>query len=366
MEWNFKVLDDNGDAIEPTQPEVDVSETVVEEQVEQPLETATEEVVEEQEVPQVELVEEPREELTLDDDKIMSYLKERYDLKVDSLDDVLRKTEKQELPEDVSKFLEYKRETGRDYVDFMNLQKDWSSVDDNAVLAEYLKETKRHLDSEDIKYLIEEQYSFDEDFDDEKDIKRKKVALKEELYKARQYFEQQKEKYKAPLESSSAELPGDVKEAYDFYNEYKQSTQREQELAEQRAKVFSEKTNSLFNEGFKGFEFDLGEKKQAFVPRDVTKVKEFQSDISNFFAQHLDENGIVKDAAAYHKALFAATNADAMAKYFYEQGRADATGGIVKETKNIDMSVRDNKSVEDGAPKFRIVNDSSDFKLKFK
>lgn len=364
MEWNFKVLDDNGNAIEPAQP--DVSENIVEEQIEQTLDASTEEVVAEQEVPLVELAEEPREELTLDDDKIMSYLKQRYDLKVDSLDDVLKKTDNQELPEDVSKFLEYKRETGRDYIDFMNLQKDWSSVDDNTVLAEYLKETKRHLDSEDIKYLIEEQYSFDEDFEDEKDIKRKKVALKEELYKARQYFEQQKEKYKAPLESSSAELPGDVKEAYDFYNEYKQSTQREQELAEQRAKVFSEKTDSLFNEGFKGFEFDLGEKKQAFVPRDVTKVKEFQSDISNFFAQHLDENGIIKDANSYHKALFAATNADAMARYFYEQGKADATDGIVKETKNIDMSVRDNKSVDEGTPKFRMVNDSGDFKLKFK
>ena len=366
MEWNFKVLDDNGNAISSTKEETDVNETVVEQQVEQESEVVTEEVVAEQEVPQQEVVEESQEELTLDDDKIMSYLKERYDLKVDSLDDVLKKTEKQELPEDVSKFLEYKNETGRGYSDFMNLQKDWSSVDDNAVLAEYLKETKRHLDSEDIKYLIDEQYSFDEDFDDEKDVKRKKVALKEELYKARQYFEQQKEKYKAPLESSRAELPGDVKEAYDFYNEYKQSTQREQELAEQRAKVFSEKTNSLFNEGFKGFEFDLGEKKQAFVPKDVNKVKEFQSDISNFFAQHLDENGVVKDATSYHKAIFAATNADAMARYFYEQGKADATGGIVKETKNIDMAVRDNKSVEEGAPKFRLINDSSDFKLKFK
>jgi len=175
-----------------------------------------------------------------------------------------------------------------------------------------------------------------------------------------------KERYKAPLESSSANLPEDVKEAYEFYNDYKQSSQKEKELTEQRAKVFAEKTSSLFNEEFKGFEFDLGEKKQAFVPKDVNKVKEFQSDISNFFAQHLDENGIIKDATSYHKALFAATNADAMAKYFYEQGRADATDGIVKETKNIDMSVRDNKGVETGVPKIRLVNDSSsEFKLKF-
>lgn len=365
MDWTFKVLDDNGDVVsssrqeeETPQEEVVTQETVEQETVEQPVEVVVEETTE----PLVDTAE----EIQLDDDRIMSYLKERYELEVDSLEDVLRKDEKQELPEDVAKFLDYKKETGRDYNDFMNLQRDWNQVDDNSVLFEYLKDTKPHLDAEDIKYLMDEQFSFDEDFDDEADIRKKKVAMKDELYKARNYFEQQKEKYKVPLESSVTELPQDVKEAYDFYNEYKQSSQQEQELAEKRAQVFAEKTNSLFNDEFKGFEFDLGEKKQAFVPKDVDKVKEFQSDISNFFAQHLDENGIVKDANSYHKALFAATNADAMAKYFYEQGRADATNGIVKETKNIDMSVRDNKGVDDGAPKIRLVDDSSGFKFGFK
>ena len=368
MEWNFKVLDDNGDAIESTQPEVDTTDTVSEEEVmdvlTEDVQADTENLVEPDPLVEEALKEEPAdvaqepETPEVDVESLYARIKELEETKV--------QTNNEELPEDVAKFLEYKKETGRGFEDYLNLQKDWNDVGDTDVLRKYYAETKPHLDAEDIDFLINKNFSYDEEFGDDDEIREKKVALKDELYKARNHFNTQKEKYKAPLESSDANIPEDVKEAYDFYNEYKQSSQREQELAEQRAKVFAEKTNSLFNDEFKGFEFDLGEKKQAFVPKDVNKVKEFQSDISNFFAQHLDENGIVKDATSYHKALFAATNADAMAKYFYEQGRADATNGLVKETKNIDMSVRDNKSVEDGAPKFRIVNDSSDFKLKFK
>lgn len=361
MEWNFKVLDDNGNAIEPEQPEVDAQEVASDEVTEELTEDVNTEAQEEPEVVEEASQEEPvvaAQEPEVDVDSLYARIKELEEAKV--------QTNTEELPEDVAKFLEYRKETGRGFEDYLNLQKDWNSIDDNNVLRQYYKETKPHLDDQDIEFLIKKNFSYDEDYAEEDEVREKKVALKDELYKARNHFNSLKERYKAPLESSSANLPEDVKEAYEFYNDYKQSSQKEQELADQRAKVFAEKTNSLFNEEFKGFEFDLGEKKQAFVPKDVNKVKEFQSDISNFFAQHLDENGIIKDATSYHKALFAATNADAMAKYFYEQGRADATDGIVKETKNIDMSVRDNKSVEDGGPKFRVVNDQSDFKLRFK
>jgi len=360
MEWNFKVLDDNGNAIEPEQPEVEAQEEVTEELTED-VNTEVQEEVSEPEVVEEEPQEEPvvaAQEPEVDVDSLYARIKELEEVKV--------QTNTEELPEDVAKFLEYKKETGRGFEDYLNLQKDWNSVEDTNVLRQYYKETKPHLDDEDIDFLINKNFSYDEDYAENDEIREKKVALKDELYKARNHFNDLKERYKAPLESSSANLPEDVKEAYEFYNDYKQSSQKEKELTEQRAKVFAEKTSSLFNEEFKGFEFDLGEKKQAFVPKDVNKVKEFQSDISNFFAQHLDENGIIKDATSYHKALFAATNADAMAKYFYEQGRADATDGIVKETKNIDMSVRDNKGVETGVPKIRLVNDSSsEFKLKF-
>lgn len=191
--------------------------------------------------------------------------------------------------------------------------------------------------------------------------------MKDELYKAKSHFESLKEKYKAPLESSSADLPEEYKEAFSFYSQYNEQSKKEAQLQEERSKVFLEKTNNLFTEEFKGFEFDLGDKKQLFTPKDVSKVKEVQSDITNFFNQHIDENGYVKDAASYHKALFAASNADAMAKYFYEQGVADATSGLVKETKNISMSVRDNKPVENkGGLKYREVSPDLGRSLKIK
>lgn len=383
MDWTLKVLDDNGEVVNTVKandsgviPEAEEPTPPVEPTLEEP--TPPVEPTLEEPTPPVEPTEEvaPNEALVeaakkleeekqqLDDDTIMSYLKERYGLEAESLEDVLKKDEK--LPEDVEKFLQYKQETGRGFQDFLNLQKDWESVDDSSVLAQYYKEKKPHLSDEDIKFLLEDKFTYDEEIDEDRDVKKKQVAYKDELFEARSYFEGLKEKFKAPLESGSVEIPEDYKEAYNFLSDYKQKEQSEQELQQQRSEAFKTKTEQLFNEEFKGFEFDLGEKKQAFVPKDIGKVKEFQSDISNFFAEHLDENGIIKDAASYHRAIFAASNADAMARYFYEQGKADATDGIVKKTKNIDMSVREQKELEQKGLKFRAVNDSGDFKLKFK
>ena len=315
---------------EPTQPEV---ETVEEPQAEQ------------QQV-------EPQAKPEIDEDVVKNFLREKY--QIESLEDVLKKTD-EKLPEDVDAFLRYKKETGRGFDDYMNLQKDWSKVNETELLRQYYKETNSHLDDEDISYLIEDKFSYDEALDDDRDIKKKKVAMKDELYKAKNHFEALKEKYKAPLESSAAGLPEEYQKAYSFYSEYTEQSQKDAQLQEERSKAFMEKTNSLFTQEFKGFEFDLGEKKQLFAPKDVDRVKEVQSDITNFFNQHVDQNGFVKDAAAYHKAIFAASNADAMAKYFYEQGIADATAGLVKETKNISMSVRDNKTVESKGLKYREV-----------
>lgn len=324
-------------------------------------EQTVEEPVLEQEEPQEEVQAQPE---INEEDIVRNFLKEKY--QIESLDDVIKKDE-QKLPEDVDAFLRYKKETGRGFEDYMNLQKDWSKVNEQEVLRQYYKENNPHLDDEDISYLMEEKFSYDEDLDDERDIKKKKVAMKDELYKARNHFESLKEKYKAPLESSSADLPEEYKEAFSFYSKYNEQSKKEAQLQEERSKVFLEKTNNLFTEEFKGFEFDLGDKKQLFAPKDVSKVKEVQSDITNFFNQHIDENGYVKDAASYHKALFAASNADAMAKYFYEQGVADATSGLVKETKNISMSVRDNKPVENkGGLKYREVSPDLGRSLKIK
>jgi len=364
----FRELDGDGNPIEPQQVEettVDETTEIVDEQ----LETVDEQVDEPQEEEKIiEPVGETTEDtvLELDENSILSYFKNKLGREYASIEDVLRQPEETTVPEDVAKYLEYKKETGRSFNDFLNLQKDWNEVGDTDVLKEYYKESKPHLDDSEINYLLEDNFSYDEELDDEREVKKKQIAIKEELYKARNHFEGLKEKFKAPLESSAASLPEDYQEAYSFYNDYKQKSATEEEVLEQRSKVFAEKTNALFNEEFKGFEFNLGDKKAVFEVKDASTVKQTQSDISNFFSRHLDDNGFIKDPKSYHKEMYAATNADQIARHFYEQGLADATKDLVKETKNIDMDVRSNASVDSKGPKFRIVDSGSDFTMKIK
>lgn len=378
MEWKLRALDDQGNPIEPKQEEVQEqpgAEVQQEEVQEQVSETAEEAPQVEQEVKQEEAVAEEKEvkeekPFELDDQSILSYLKNRHAIEVESID-VLKNTGKQEkqsepLPEDVAKYLEYRKETGRSFEDFARLQADWTKVDDQVVLREYYAQTKPHLDAEEIDYLISEEFAFDADLDDEKDIKKKKIAYKEELYKARNHFEGLKEKYKAPLESRDVDVPENYKEAFNFYNQYVEESEQAQKLQQERSRVFQEKTNSFFGDEFKGFEFKVGEKKQVFKPSDVSKVKQVQSDINNFFNQHLNEDGTVKDIGSYHKALFAAQNADAIFKFAYEQGLADATEGLVKETKNIEMGVRENVKVDSTGTKFRALSTEDDFSFKIR
>lgn len=379
-------LDDEGNRIEPKQPE---QETNVEQEAIPEVEPQQTEVndglreeneeqqnVEKQEESeandiQEEEVKEPVQEPEQDDNWFLNKLKERYEVEVNSVDDLKNvlsntETETKTLPEDVEKYLQYRKETGRSFGDFAELQKDWSAVSDEQVIRDFYKQTKPHLDGGDIEHILNEQFSYDAEVDDEKDVRGKKIAYKEALYQARQHFENLKEKYKAPLESNPADLPEDYKEAFSFYNEYKQNTDQEAKLQQERAEVFTKKTNSFFNDEFKGFEFNVGEKKYVFKPGDVSETKKAQSDIGNYISKHLDENGMLKDAATYHKSQFAALNPDAIAKYFYEQGKADATDGIVKETKNIDMTVRDNKVSEAGGTKFRVVESGDEFSFKIR
>jgi hypothetical protein len=358
----FRALDDNGVAIEPQVEEIVDVPTVVEDvpTVVEDVPTVVEDVpTVVEDVPTV--VED-----TIDDNKILSYFKERHNKEYQSLDDVFKQNEQTAIPEEVAKYLDYKKETGRNFNDFQNLQKDWNGVADSEVLREYYKTTKPHLDDSEVSYLLEENFSYDESLDDDRDVKKKQIAIKEELYKARNHFESMKEKFKAPLESSDASLPEDYKAAYSFYNEYKKESETEQQLTDQRSRVFSDKTDSLFNQEFKGFEFNLGDKKSVFEVKDTESVKKSQSDLSNFFSRHLDDKGFLKDPQLYHKEMYAATNADKIAKHFYEQGLSDATKGLVKDTKNIDMDVRTNAQVDSKGPKFRILEPENDFKMKIK
>ena len=194
----------------------------------------------------------------------------------------------------MEKYLEFRKETGRSFSDFAELQKDWTAVSDEQVIREYYKQTKPHLDSEDIEHILGEQFSYDVELDDDKEVKAKKIAYKEALYEARNHFEGLKDKYKAPLESSAADIPQDYKEAYSFYNEYQKQTEETEKRQKEQSQYFIDKTNSYFGEDFKGFEFNLGDKKQTLKPTDVLKTKEAQSDLTNFISSHLDENGFIK------------------------------------------------------------------------
>ena len=172
----------------------------------------------------------------------MSKLKERYEVELNSVDDlknVLTNTEeKQNLPEDVEKYLEFRKETGRSFSDFAELQKDWNAVSDEQVIREYYKQTKPHLDKEDIEHILGEQFSYDSELDDDKEVRAKKIAYKEALYEARNHFENLKDKYKAPLESSAADVPEDYKEAFSFYNEYQKQTEETAKLQQEQSQFF--------------------------------------------------------------------------------------------------------------------------------
>lgn len=386
MENDFKVyaLDDDGNRIEPQQaeqetnveqeaaPQVEPQQTESvdalqqEEQIES--EGSLQEEVQEQVDVQEEKILEP--EIEQDDSWFLSKLKERYEVELNSVDDlknVLTNTEeKQSLPEDVEKYLEFRKETGRSFNDFAELQKDWAAVNDEQVIREYYKQTKPHLDSEDIEHILGEQFSFDSELDDDKDIRARKIAYKEALYQARNHFEGLKEKYKAPLESSAADIPENYQKAFSFYNEYQEQADSTAKLQQEQSKFFQDKTNNFFNQEFKGFEFNLGDKKQFVKPNDLERTREVQSDVNNFLSSHLDEKGFLKDPSAYHRAMYAAMNVDSIAKHFYEQGKSDATGDIVKETKNIDMSVRDNKVTDVSGTKFRVVDSGDQFEFKIR
>lgn len=273
-----------------------------------------------------------------------------------------------ELPEGVDKLIEFMRETGGSLQDYARLNTDWTQVDDNALLRQYLKDTKPHLDDEEIGFLIEDKFSFDEDVDDEREIKRKKLAYKEAVGDARNHFQSMKDKYYNELKLGSKLTP-EQKEAVEFYKQYQTKQSEQQELAQKRGEHFTNATNNLFNEEFKGFEFKVGEKKYRYNVNDVNSVKESQMDLLNVFSKYLDpKTEMLGDAQGYHKALFAASNPDALAQHFYEQGKADAIKGLEKSAKNVQMDARQTNdgTIRAKGTTFRVVSgeSSSDFKIK--
>lgn len=275
------------------------------------------------------------------EEDVLSFIKDRYNKEIKSVDDLFAQREQNdELPEDVSAFLKYKKETGRGINDFMKLQVNYDELNPDQVLREYYAATENDLDSEDIEYLMGEKFSYDEELDEDSVVKQKQIAKKRELAKAKKYFNDLKETYKVPVESTSAPVNEDELETYNAYKEYISQSQSIQEENQKRAEYFAKKTEELFNDEFKGFEFTVGDQKLVFNPGEVKEVRKVQSDINNFISKYLDDDGMVKDHVGYHKALSAALNPDKLAAYFYEKGKADAVDGVSKKFKNIDMDVR--------------------------
>ena len=271
------------------------------------------------------------------------------------------------LPENLQKVVDFMEETGGTLEDYVRLNQDFSSYDDMTILKEYYKQTKPHLSSDEINFLIEEDFSYDEEVDEERDIKKKKIALKEQVANAKAHLDGQKSKYYEEIKAGS-KLTQEQQKAVNFFNRYNKESEATKVVVDNNTKVFEQKTNSLFNDKFKGFEYNVGEKRYRFNVKDVGKVKSEQSDLSNFMTKFVDKSGALVDAKNYHKSLYTAMNADAIANHFYEQGKADATKQTIATAKNINMDPRGaHKEIVSGGMKVKVLgNNSSDFKFKIK
>ena len=271
------------------------------------------------------------------------------------------------LPENIQKLVDFMDDTGGSLEDYVRLNTDISKLDTTDVLDEYYRQTKPHLSGEERSFLLDETFSYNEEEDDAKEIKRKKIALKEEAAKARKYLENQKSKYYEEIKAGS-KLTKEQQKAVDFFNRYNKDSKAQKEATEFTTKAFRQRTDAVFNNEFKGFDFNVGDKKFRYNVKNINEVKETQSDLNNFVNKFVGKDNTIQDAAGYHKSLFAAMNADALAQHFYEQGKADAIKDSVAKSKNVNTDARQTfGETSVGGVKYRVLGDSSnDFKFKIR
>ena len=275
----------------------------------------------------------------------------------------VEQTPQVELPENIDKLIKFMDETGGTLEDYVNMNRDVSDLSDGELLRQYYSQSKP-WDSQEINEYMEDNFSYDEEEDEPRDIRSKKRAFKEELHNARKFFNNHKEKYYADLKlNRQKEIPQDYQEAYNAYGEYT----KEQELNKQLNQVFLERTDGVFNDDFRGFDFQVGDNKYRYKVNNVNETKRLQSDISNFIKPFMNDKGEIGNVTGYHKALFAARNADKLAQHFYEQGRADALKQNAKDAKNIDMTPRQEGTIQTKTgQKFKVVSGDSSSKLRIK
>lgn len=279
--------------------------------------------------------EENPQEIEVKDEDVLKFIEKKFNKKLTSVEELFA-AQQETLPEDVDKFLKFKKETGRGLNDFMRIQKDYDSVDDEQILREYLMETEPDLDNNDIETMLSE-YRYDEEADDESVVKKIKIDRKKAVKKAKNYFKEQIEKYKAPLESSVASMSDEEKQNFEAYKQSLSQAKANENDGKEKGAFFMKKTEELFNQDFKGFEFEIGGKKVVFKPGEANELMKNQSSPMNFIKKFLGEDGFMKDTVGYHKSLSMAMNPEKFANFFYEQGKADAADDFMKKTKNINM-----------------------------
>ena len=270
------------------------------------------------------------------------------------------------IPENLQKVVDFMEETGGTLEDYVRLNQDYSSYDDMTVLREYYKQTKKHLTDDEITFLIEDSFSYDEEEDEARDIKRKKLALKEQVANAKSHLDGQKSKYYEEVKAGSR-LTTEQQKAINFFNRYNKESEETQKIADKQTNTFKLKTQQVFNDKFKGFEYNVGDKKYRFNVKNAAEVSETQSDINNFVKKFLNKENEMSDAKGYHKSLYTAMNPDAIAKHFYDQGKADALKESIAKAKNVSMDPRQEFSNENtSGPKVRVLNDDTSPTFKFK
>ena len=272
-----------------------------------------------------------------------------------------------ELPENVQSLVDFINETGGTVEDYVLLNKDISELDDKAMLREYYQQSKPHLDSSEIDFLIEDKFDYEEDVDSDREIRRKKLAFKEEVNTAQKHLKGMREKYYQDIKSGSRLTP-DQQKAVEFFNRHNAEAEETSKAVQKQTQTFLDRTDKVFSDKFKGFEYEVGDKKYRVNVKDSETVKTAQSNINNFVKKFLGDDGTIKDAKGYHKSLFTAMNPDVIANHFYEQGKADAMKDSIQRSKNVDMDPRGTHEKVDniGGFKVRAVSGDDSSKLRFK
>ena len=346
----------------PVRDESDTSEGVPEQNVEETnAEPAGEERVENDVPEQEEEVEQPvLQEIT--DEEVEEVAEELQEEVAEAIEEAQESGV--ELPENIQKVVDFMSETGGTLEDYVRLNTDYASLNEDALLREYYQNANPHLDNDDIDFLMQDKFSYDEDLDDEREVRRKKVERKQELAKAKNHLEGLKSKYYEEVKMGS-KLNPDQQKAVDFFNRYNKESEESAKIAERQTKRFKQESAKVFNDKFEGFDFNVGDKKYRFNVKDKNGISDTQGDINNFIGKFLDKNGEMSDAKGYHKSLFTAMNPDQIAQHFYEQGKADALKDSVAKSKNVNMNPRGvhEKVTASNGITYKVLNPSNNSKL---